>query len=260
MNDRFAAQLRQHLLDSADERPADGQLASVVGRVATTGQRLPLVARLTQNPDRIGPFPPAALRFGLIAVALTLAAMAGAILAGGASGPSTVFEGTWITIDPADGSGMTLVVGPGRTPAVYFEDGYASGAACVNDAVKRFTARGNGAITDNRLLATFPDGGGCGSTTAGVGGGYDYIAASDMLVDQDGLAWHRALGPDRSTSLPATPAPATDAPATDAPAQDPPESDAPASDAPSTDAAPTDAAPPATDPLQSPQPTVAPAE
>ena len=32
---------------------------------------------------------------------------------------------------------MSLVVGPGMAPAVYFEDGYASGDACVNDTVKR---------------------------------------------------------------------------------------------------------------------------
>ena len=194
MNDRFAAELRHHLLESADERPADGQLAAVVDAVAGTSQRTPLAARLTWNPGRIGPVPSAAIRYGLVAAALALAMVAGALLGGGGSRqPSTVFEGTWITIDPADGSGMTLVVGPGQTPDVYFEDGYASGAACVNDQVKRFTARGTGELSGNHLLATYPDGGGCGLETVGSGGRYDYDEGSDTLTDQDGVVWTRAL-------------------------------------------------------------------
>lgn len=222
MTDRFAAQLRQHLLETADERPADGQLASVIDGVAATRQRHPLSARLTWNPDRIGPFPSTALRYGLIAVALALATVGGAILAGGASGPSTVFEGTWITIDPDDGSGMTLVVGPGQAPEVYFEDGYASGGACVNDAVKRFTARGTGEISGDRLVVTYPDGGGCGLAKVEVSGRYHHVAGSDLLVDKDGLAWSRALDDRPTTDAPATktpddPATNTQLPATDAP-------------------------------------------
>lgn len=194
MNDRFAAQLRQHLLETGDDRPADGQLASVIDDVAATTQRHPLVARLTWDPDRVGVVAAAGLRYGLVVVALALAVVIGASLGGGAAQRSTVFEGTWITIDPADGSGMTLVVGPGTTPAVYFEDGYATGDACVTDVVKRFTARGTGEISDDRLVAAFPDGGGCGSVTVGVGGIYDYQRSDDVLTDQDGVVWTRALG------------------------------------------------------------------
>ena len=192
--DRFSAQLRQHLLESADERPAEGQLTAVVAAVNRTSQRTPLVARLTWNPGRIGAFPSVALRYGLIAAAMALATVGGALLGGGASGASTVFEGTWIAIDPVDRSGMTLVVAPGQTPAVYFEDGYASGDACVGDAVKRFTARGTAQISANRLVATFPDGGGCGSVTVEVPGTYVYDQRTDTLSDQDGLVWTRALG------------------------------------------------------------------
>ncbi len=209
MNDRFAAQVRQHLLETAVERPSDGQLARVIDGVAATRQRHPATARLTWNPGWIGPIPSSAIRFGLIAAALALATVAGGIMAGGAQQPSSVFEGTWITIDPADGSGMTLVVGPGQTPAVYFEDGYASGLACVNDAVKRFTARGTGQISGNRLVATFPEGGGCGLKKTGVRGVYDYDQRGDTLSDQDGVVWTQALGEQPVSQAPETPMPTT---------------------------------------------------
>ncbi|MEO5704287.1 MAG: hypothetical protein ABIZ52_01790 [Candidatus Limnocylindrales bacterium] len=210
--DRFSAQLRQHLLESANERPADGQLAAVVDAVATTRQRLPLVARLTLNPGRIGLVPSAAVRFGLVAAALALAMTAGALLAG-TTRPTTVFEGTWTSTDPGDGSAQILVVGPGSTPAVYFEDGYATGAACVNDVVKRFTARGVGEISGNRLLMAFPDGGGCGLITVELGGDVEYVAASDTLVGSDGLVWTRPIDLDQSNTRP----PTTQAPATPTP-------------------------------------------
>lgn len=207
MNDKFAADLRRHLVRAADERPAHGQYAAIVHAVGGVGQRHPLVARLTWFPGRIGPVPSAAVRYGLVAAALALATVAGALV-GGASSPSTVFEGTWTSTDPSDGSAQILVVGPGNTPEVYFEDGYASGDACVNSTVKRFTARGSGTISGDHLDADFPDGGGCGVSTVKVAGSYAYRSESDTLLDQDRLTWNRALGGD--------PAP-TQAPATDAP-------------------------------------------
>ena len=141
MNDRFSSQLRQHLLETADERPAAGQLAAVIDGVATTRQRHPLIARLAWRPDRVGPLPSAAIRYGLIALALALAAMAGALLAGG-GGRSTVFEGTWITIDVPDGSGMTFVVGPGTRPEVC--RGRLRVPACVRSRHVKRSRRGNG--------------------------------------------------------------------------------------------------------------------
>jgi hypothetical protein len=88
---------------------------------------------------------------------------------------------------------MTLVVGPGQEPALYFEDGYASGIACVNDLVKRFTARGNGAITEDGLVATFPEGGGCGLRTVDVFEVFVHDQGDDTLIDQAGVVWVRAL-------------------------------------------------------------------
>ena len=204
MNDRFAAQLRRHLQETADDRPAEDQLARVLDGVAAATQRHPATARLTWDPGRLGQIVTGAIRYGLIAAALLLAALAGASLGGGAPRPTSVFEGAWITIDPGDRSGMTLVVGPGLTPDVYFEDGYATGRACTDDDVKRFTARGTAAITDRYLVATFPDGGGCGLRTVEVRGVYEYDPRGDMLIDQDQVVWSRALDERPESQAPDT--------------------------------------------------------
>ena len=206
INDRFAGLLRQHLLGSADERPADGQLAALLDAVGTTRQRTPLGARLTWTPWRWARVPATTIRYALTALALIVAAVVAAALAGGGGrGPSTVFEGSWTAVDPGDGSGLTLVVGSGTTPVVVFEDGYASIAACADDAVKRFTARGSGEISGSRLVATFPDGGGCGLETVALAGAYTFDEPSDTLSGQDGVVWTRTLGGQPV----ATPVPAT---------------------------------------------------
>ncbi|TAK00152.1 MAG: hypothetical protein EPO36_09760 [Chloroflexota bacterium] len=195
ISDRFSATLRQHLVDSANERPAEGQLAAIVERVELTPQRPRLVVRLADLPGRIGPFPSPAVRWVLIAAALLAATLAAAILGGGGSVPSrsTVFEGTWASTDPSDGSPLTLVVAPGITPAVHFEDAWATGAACVEDPIKLFQADGAGQVSLSRLTVTFPDGGGCGLVTVDMGPGfYDYDQATETLTASDGLTWLRA--------------------------------------------------------------------
>jgi hypothetical protein len=197
MNDRFSVQLRQHLLETANERPAEGQLATIVADIASTPQRRPLIARLPELRGRIGPFP-AAVRLGLIALALVLAALAGALLAGlGAPGRSTPFEGSWTAIDVPDGSTMNLYVDAGTRPSVRFEDLFATGDACIADANKVFTADGTGEITGNRLVASYPNGGGCGSVLVGIAGVYVYDHDTDTLRDQDGIVWTRIPGGNR---------------------------------------------------------------
>ena len=224
MNDRFAAQLRQHLVDSANERPAEGQLAALVDAVATTAQKPSVLARWTWFPGRVGSVPTAALRLGFVAVALAAALVAGMLIAGGPTGRSTVFEGTWTAVDPGDGSLETLVVGAGGSPRVRFVDERSTGGACVADEVKVFTAAGDGTIVDDRLVVLWPNGGGCGSGTIEMGPGeYRYRQANDVLVDGDGLVWTRASEPQvmpsgEATSAPASAEPALSPSATSAPA------------------------------------------
>jgi hypothetical protein len=208
MNDRFAAELRQHLLETANERPAEGQVATIVESVAATPQRRPLIAGLPDLRGRIGPFP-AAVRLGLIALALVLAAVAGALLAGGGGlRPSTPFEGTWTTIDVPDGSTMNLYVGAGNSPTVRLEDLFATGAACVADRTKVFTADGVGEITGNSLVVTYPNGGGCGSVLVAIAGAYLYDRDTGVLRDQDGLVWTRIRGGNAPVStVPPEPSP-----------------------------------------------------
>ena len=109
MNDRFSAELRQHMLDTANERPGDGRLAAIVEGVAVTDQRHPLVTRLRWDRTGLDLFPSRAMRFGLIVAALIVAVVGAALFAVGQA-RRTPFEGTWSSTDPADGSAQTLVV------------------------------------------------------------------------------------------------------------------------------------------------------
>lgn len=198
MNDRFSAQLRQHLLDSADERPAPGQAAAIVDAVARTPQRPVAVLRLGSLP--------ATARFGLLAAALAGLVLGGTLLAGGgpAPVPPTPFEGTWVSVDPGDGSTQTLTVGPGATPGVRFIDDFASGGACANAEVKVFVADGTGTVAGDLLEVSWPNGGGCSGVPAIAmdPGGYDYDEATDSIIDGSGLQWFRAGGGDRPSVVP----------------------------------------------------------
>ncbi len=192
MNDRFSSQLRQHLLETANERPAEATIAAIGARVATTDQRIPLVARLTLDPGRIGGFPTAALRFVLVAVALGFAIAGAALLAGAARDRSTVFEGSWTTPDLVDGSTQVLFVSSGITPDVKYVDDFSTGGACVDDPAKIFTADGTATVDGSVLHVAFPDGGGCGLQTVEVGpGSYTYNEATDTIVDDLGFRWER---------------------------------------------------------------------
>jgi hypothetical protein len=82
MHDRFEAQLRGHLLSTADTRPADGQLSAIVDAVAGTAQRHPITARLLWFPARVGPVPTRLLRYGLV-LALLAATVATAVFVAG---------------------------------------------------------------------------------------------------------------------------------------------------------------------------------
>jgi hypothetical protein len=206
MNDRFSAQLRQHLLDTANERLSGDTLAAIVEGVAGTAQHHGVAARLTWFPRRMSLFPSAAMRYGLLVAALLIAMVAAALFVGGNAGLRTVFEGTWTSIDIPDGSTQFLVVGGGSNPKVHFEDRFATGAACQSDAVKVFMAEGSGQIFGARLDASFPNGGGCGSTTVEIELRLIHDAGTDSLRDQHNLRWFRVQDGDQQ----ATPSPTTE--------------------------------------------------
>jgi hypothetical protein len=206
MNDRFSVNLRRHLLETANERPADGQFAAIVDLVADTPQHGRFAARLAGLPGRIGPLPSTTLRWALLAAALLVAITALALLGGGGPSPSPAagpgFEGRWTAPDPADGSILTLIVGEGMAPVVQFQDDLARGSGCAADSVKVFRADGVGEINGKRLVVTYPDGGGCGLTLVPIGGRYDYQAGTDTLLDQDDVTWTRVpIGGDPLPTL-----------------------------------------------------------
>ena len=156
-----------------------------------------------------------------------------------------MFEGTWTSIDPLDGSRQTLTVGPGKTPAVRYEDDLATGGACDLDEVKYFTADGTGEIAGNRLDVLYPDGGGCGLMTVYLPHLYylhdpgtdtlrddvDLTASFDPAVAEGHLTavWSRVPDADAlSTQPPVTDRPTDQPPGTGQPPTDqPPESTPP---------------------------------
>jgi len=101
-NERFSAQLRQHLLLVANDRPADGQLAAVVEAVSGTAQRNRLALRLTWNFERIGPFSAVAVRYGLVVLALAAASLAAAALFAGGSPPTQAPVSPWPSLRPGE--------------------------------------------------------------------------------------------------------------------------------------------------------------
>lgn len=118
MNDRFDAQLREHLLSTADTKPGDGQLAAVLRSVAGTAQHHPLAARLTWFPGRIGPFPTRTLRFGLVAAALVGTTLAASLYVGGEPVPQATpspspsapipSRGECVAVEPGEAYGQRV--------------------------------------------------------------------------------------------------------------------------------------------------------
>lgn len=209
MNDRFDAQLREHLLATADANPADGQLSAVLRSIGGTAQRHPLAARLTWFPGRIGPVQTRTLRFALVAAALIGAMVAAALYVGSGPARSPVFEGTWQASDATDGSDLRLVVGAGRTPTVQFVDLESTVPACLRTASKVFTANGTGVLRGkSQLFINWPTGGGCDVPDLNVAMEtwiFEHDEATDTIVDRDLLRWERADGaPTRGPVVQAT--------------------------------------------------------
>ena len=192
MSDQFSVELRRHLLETADERPADGQLEAVVQHTAVVRQRRPWVVRLRWLLDPVAPFGSAGLRYGLVALALLIAAAMVAIVAGGPRpGGDSVFEGRWTSTDAVDASTQTLVVEGGQTPNVHFEDDFSINCERRGDSSTAYVADGPGEILRNRLTARFLSGG-CLIRLPPYEAFYDYDSATDTLLDYQRITWVRA--------------------------------------------------------------------
>ena len=193
MNEPFAIEVRRHLLDTADERPADGQLDTVLRLTALERQQRPWFVRLRWLLSPVAPFANGWLRYAVVVALLVIAAAFVAVMAGGSSPPGrTVFEGTWVSTDPADDSAQTLVVGGGLTPSVHFEDAFSIMCSINGDTTTLFLMDGTGQIQFERMIVDYGPGG-CVTWRVDPSRAFlMYDGPTDTLVDQDGLSWHRA--------------------------------------------------------------------
>jgi hypothetical protein len=189
-NDRTAAAIRRHLLETADERPASGQLEASLRLTSTTRQRARWIIAVRELAYPSAALPRTALRFGLLAALLVIAA-AGIATLGGGSGGGTPFEGTWTSIDPGDGSAQTLVVGPGANPMVHFEDAFSIMCDQTGDATTLFVAEGPGEISTYRLTAHFPESGCVTWRVSPFDATFDFNPEADTLLDDTGITWRR---------------------------------------------------------------------
>lgn len=191
MTDPFSLLLRRHLLETADERPADGRLETVVQSTAATRQRRSWLVRLRWLVDPAAPFDNARNRYGAAALAPLIAASMIAVLAGG-GGPAgrTVFEGSWTATDTTDRSTQTLIVDGGRSPSVHFEDDFSIDCQQRGETSTAYVADGPGEIQGNRLIAHYGSGG-CVTRLAPYDALYDYDAATDAILDDQGIMWTR---------------------------------------------------------------------
>lgn len=188
--DRTAATIRRHLLETADERPADGQLDASLRLTSAIPQRSRWVVALRDLRRPTATAPRIAIRLALLAALLIVAAAGIAALGGGSKG-GTPFEGTWTSTDPGDGSRQTLVVGPGMTPTVHFEDAFSIMCAQAGDASTLFEAAGPGVIEGSRLTANFGDSGCVTWRVPDLTIALDYNASADTVIDDTGIIWHR---------------------------------------------------------------------
>lgn len=111
-------------------------------------------------------------------------------LAPAASAADTVFAGTWRSID-TDGSTQGLAIGRGSTPAVTYQDFYASSCDTGGAPSTHFVATGRGTIDGSSLWVEFRNGG-CGRAKIGpFGMALSYDGGNDTLTDDFGVTWHR---------------------------------------------------------------------
>ena len=126
----------------------------------------------------------------VLMAALAVSLVVASLLAPAASAAGSVFAGTWVSID-GDGSTQLLAVGRATTPAVTYEDFYASSCAAGGSPSTHFVATGRGDISGDSLWVDFRNGG-CGNHALGPFGlGFRYDGGNDTLTDDFGITWYR---------------------------------------------------------------------
>ena len=123
-------------------------------------------------------------------LALWLAAAGLVVLAPAVTAAGSVFAGTWVSID-TDGSTQALAIGQGTTPAVTYEDFYASSCAGDGAPSAHFVATGRGTIDGDTLWVEFRNGGRGRHTIGSFGLGFNYDSSHDALTDDFGVTWSR---------------------------------------------------------------------
>jgi len=192
-DDRFELQVRRHLLAVADERTNEATLAAVLGAVPGARRRpaWEVRARRLASPS---PRVLTTLRFLALAAMLTLIAVALVVTYNSGSPRQTSpFEGRWSSIDTADDSAQSLEIGPGSNPSVHFKDFYSIHCDENSDPVFEYVADGLGVVQGaTHLLVHYPEGG-CSTFRVGAYDvTFDLDVATGMLVDSEGIRWHRA--------------------------------------------------------------------
>ena len=125
---------------------------------------------------------------GVLALSLVAAGLLALAPAVSAADPG--FAGTWRSID-SDGSTQALAIGRGSTPAVTFQDFYASSCDNTGAPATQFVANGRGSIDGPSMWVEFRNGG-CGQAKIGPFElGYSYDSSSDTLTDDFGITWYR---------------------------------------------------------------------
>lgn len=116
--------------------------------------------------------------------------LVGQILVATALAAGSPFKGVWTSTDD-DGSSQLLTISAGLTPAVVYQDFYASGCDRFGGPAVHWVAAGAGEVDGDTMLVSFHKSG-CGTFHMG---GYDdvwtYDAGSDTLEDSFGIVWSR---------------------------------------------------------------------
>ena len=130
------------------------------------------------------------MRRKLTTVLATWLVAAGVLALAPAVAAGSGLAGTWVSTD-SDGSAQMLAIGRGATPAVTYQDFFASSCANSGSPSTHFVATGRGWVDGSSLWVEFRNGG-CGRQAIGPFGlGFSYDDGTGTLIDDFGITWTR---------------------------------------------------------------------